>query len=54
MTYYNRMDADEKLMTLRNRARLLQERQGEMMRQIKECEMLYPEEAWRDRIGLDA
>lgn len=47
------MSADEKLMTLRNRAQKLHEKHQEMMQEIKLCEALYPVAGWHQNIKMD-
>ena len=46
LTYYSMMDPDEKLLTLRNRAKKLHDKHHEMMAEIKRCEALYPNKGW--------
>ena len=51
LTYYDVMNPDEKIVTLRNRALKLQERQMLMMQDIKDCEALYPiRGGWQDKV----
>ena len=53
LTYYNMMTADEKLMTLRNRALKLQEKQQAIMKTVQDCENLYPiGMGWQDNVHL--
>ena len=52
MQYYTMMNPNEKLITLKNRAAKLYERQQDMMREIKEYEVLYGEDKLAENIDL--